>query len=130
MNIETENLFLHNPPAQYIYDKVRCIYTSKRKTIPKMKQKRAIQKIFLFTDYEFQKKYIFMNKFISILISLCKNEKGIMLCKCRREGDGFLVDSLGCFDCIIFTDNPTTSRESLDILMVLIDNTIKKYEFS
>ena len=128
MNIETENLFIRNPSAIYIYDTVRFIYTSGRKTLPKLKQKRAIQKIFLLKDYEFKKKYIFMNKFISILKSLCNNEKGITLGKCRREGDGFVVDDSGYFDCIILNDNPTSSKESLGILREFIDKMIRKYK--
>jgi hypothetical protein len=128
VNIETENLFIRNPSAIYIYDTVRFIYTSGRKTLPKLKQKRAIQKIFLLNDYEFKKKYIFMNKFISILKSLCNNEKGITLGKCRREGDGFVVDDSGYFDCIILNDNPTSSKESLGILREFIDKMIRKYK--
>lgn len=128
MNIETENLFIHNPSAIYIHDTVRFIYTSGRKTLPKLKQKRALQKIFLLKDYEFKKKYIFMNKFVSILKSLCNNEKGIALCKCRREGDGFVVDDSGYFDCIILNDSPTSSKESLGILREFIDKMIRKYK--
>lgn len=128
MNIETENLFIHNPSAIYIYDTVRFIYTSGRKNLPKLKQKRALQKIFLLKDYEFKKKYIFMNKFVSILKSLCNNEKGIALCKCRREGDGFVVDDSGYFDCIILNDSPTSPKESLGVLREFIDKMIRKYK--
>ena len=129
MNINTENTLNSFPSAMYIYNMVRNIYASRRNTFSARKKKRALQKILMIKDSQFWHKPTFMNIFLSELVEVCKGNKGIVLSKCRREGEEFVLDEEGPFECVSFVEFGMSTQESLNTLRDLLIKTVNKYKF-